>query len=262
MTGNIPKSRRGGAYLMVLTATMLMLILVAIALTVTAVSRRLTSFYAYNAGLYDLAVSGNEQVLFLLRQELDSRSDAAKLRALIQIVGEGTIIFFDDGFRLAESYGPAFRTAFINEAMQELNSIIGNIIPHTVQQETHTWRFLPWDLDLAVETEYSDMRSLYRARTIFRPSASDRFLVRTNIRKIVDDVAGFPTEVEASIIWSNTGYREIALDAYTIFILESIGVYFVGVPAPGSILFLDEFTLTMVESWRSDISQRRDPWAN
>jgi len=271
----VPKSKHGGAYLMVLTATMLMLILVAIVLAVTAVSRRLTAFYSYNYGLYDLAVSGNEQALFLLEQEWESRINAAKLRALTQIVGEGTEISYNGGFRISPSYKAIFQTAFINGAMHDLQGIMNGIFPsdeiafswivprgQPPRTENHTWSIHNWDMSLSIETIEREINNFYRARTTLRPyGANDRFQIRTNIRRYTDGTHGVPVEVEATIIWRRTGYREVVLDAHTIFMLELIGVVFTPFePAPGSIIFLDEFALTMVESWRSDISQRSDPW--
>jgi len=272
MKKNVSKNKHGGAYLMVLTATMLMLILVAIALTITAVSRRLTAFYAYKTGLYDLAVSGNEQVLFLLEQSWEPRSDAVKLRALLQIVSEDTVIYYNNGFRISSTYAANFQSAFIREAMAEMQTIMDSgfqrvtILFRWLQavqsNENLTWNIHSWDINLNIISAEQELSGFYRARTIMRPHGNnDRILLRTNVRKYVDGTHGVPAEVEASIIWHRTAYREIALDAHTIYMLEALGVDFIPfTPEPGDIIFLDEFTLTMIESWRSDISQRSDPW--
>jgi len=259
---NIPKSKRGGAYLMVLTITMLMLIVVAIALSITAISRRLTSLYAYNIGLYDLALSGNEQILFLVNEAWENQSDNVKLRVLIQIANAGLTFTYDNGFRIPASYGSIFRNAFISEAMKEIQQLNDNMFEDFIINQV-TWNQFSWDLELVVGSQDQDLRSFYRAHTILRLDGNyNRFIVRTNIRKYVDSIASFPLEVEASIIWAHTGYREISLNAHTIHMLELQEVYFTVQPNPGDIIFLDEFTLTMVESWRNDITRRDDPWGS
>jgi len=61
-------NRRGSAYVFVLVAVLMMMMLVSVALAVTVASRRTTAYYSDFASLYDLAVAGNEQVLFFLRE--------------------------------------------------------------------------------------------------------------------------------------------------------------------------------------------------
>ena len=53
---------------MVLTVSMLVLTLVLTVLTISITSRRVSARYAYFYGLYDLAVAGNEQAYFFIRQ--------------------------------------------------------------------------------------------------------------------------------------------------------------------------------------------------
>jgi len=62
------KSQKGNAYILVMMAAMAMLLLVSATLLVTANSRQATARYTHFAGLYDLAVAGNQQALVLLQQ--------------------------------------------------------------------------------------------------------------------------------------------------------------------------------------------------
>jgi len=61
------RNRRGNAYLFVIIAVLMMTLLAGVALALTASSRRASMDYIEFAGLYDLAVAGNEQALFDLR---------------------------------------------------------------------------------------------------------------------------------------------------------------------------------------------------
>jgi len=61
------RDRRGNAYLFVVVAVLVITLLAGAALAVTASSRRASMYYIEFAGLYELAVAGNEQALFALR---------------------------------------------------------------------------------------------------------------------------------------------------------------------------------------------------
>jgi len=69
---NFLTNKRGSAYVMVLIATMAMLMIIALVLTITASSRDTTARYIKLASQYDLAVSGNEQALFLLNRAFEN----------------------------------------------------------------------------------------------------------------------------------------------------------------------------------------------
>jgi len=63
-------NQRGNAYIFVLVAVLMMTMLAGVALVVTARARQVSSYYIEFAGLYDLAVAGNEQALFSLQAAL------------------------------------------------------------------------------------------------------------------------------------------------------------------------------------------------
>ncbi|MCL2571433.1 MAG: hypothetical protein FWE11_03440 [Defluviitaleaceae bacterium] len=243
---DIPKKRRGGAYIMVLTVTMLILMLAVIAVSVTAVSRRITSRYSDYMGLFDLAVAGNEQALFLLNQADSSSTEAMLLRALTRAAANAVLVFnyTDEGFRLDEFFKERFHDAFNHEAMIDIRPRLGTIFTPMASEYR-----INWGLDSEIHLTDHIFIDSYRAITTVIPGV-DRFLVSTRIFRYIDDVPGFPTVVGASIIWSSIGYREIVLDAHTITMLESFGAIFPTLPVPGMIIFLDEFMLTMVESLR------------
>ena len=232
---------------MVLTAIMLILMLVTVALGVTTASRRATARYAYNVGLFDLAVSGNEQALFLLRQLLIPLYDNVSDQAWTHILHGGPIelVLSDDGLRLSEAAGARFEQAFVEGAMAAL----GNVMGTTFSRASGSSYLLYWNFHTTMNVMDYTISNIYRATTTLRP-AHDRFVVDTIIRKYVDNVQGFPTEVHASIIWTVSGHKEIALDAHTIDILEANGSVSPVPLSPGTRIILDVFTLTMVESLR------------
>ncbi|MCL2189105.1 MAG: hypothetical protein FWC16_09325 [Defluviitaleaceae bacterium] len=63
-------NRQGSAYIFVLVAALLITLLAGIALTITVASRRVTASYSDFSSLYNLAVGGNERVLFFTREFL------------------------------------------------------------------------------------------------------------------------------------------------------------------------------------------------
>lgn len=262
---NIPKNRRGGAYIMVLTVTMLVLMLAAVVLSVTAISRRLTSRYTYIVGLYDLAVSGNEQALFLMRQAFAGHEEAVRIRALARVLAEPTTVLslinigfsndglssealMNEGLQLDQASTARFHQIFAEEAMNVLRPILEDIFTKVDSDYR-----LTWNLGVEIMADERTVADSYLAITTIVPGQHN-LTVRTNVRNYIDGIPGFPAVVRATIIWSPIALREIILDAYTINTLISHGAVFPTPPVPGTIIFLDEFTLAMVESLRLDIS--------
>jgi len=123
---------------------------------------------------------------------------------------------------------------------------------------------LTWGLDAAIDTGGHTIADTYRAITTLC-AVTNHIFMDTVIRRYDGDDPGTQAIVEASIIWTDTGYREVAIDTYTIYTLESNGIVFPNPPINGEylILFLDEFTLAMVESLRIQIGiheGRREAW--
>jgi len=261
-----PKSRKGSAYISILAATMLIIMLAAVILSITAVSRRLTAHYSDYIGLYDLAVAGNEQALFLLIQSLDANRNDISYRAWQQLKTDEYIAFIptDGGLKLDTYLRGEFGRIFIEKAMNALRDTMHeNFNRHLFMYQ------LEWGIDTIIDTStrtimdsYSAVTTLYACETCFR------FHIDTGIRRYTGDDPGTQAIVEATINWRHAGLQEMVLDAYTMFILKSAGTYFPDFsnpPAYGEnlILFLDGFTLQMLESLRIQIGihpRRREAW--
>ena len=275
---HIPKTRRGGAYIMVITAIMLILLLVTVALGVTTASRRITARYAYTVGLYDLAVSGNEQALIFLRQRFDDYyRESVNSRAWEQIVHGGPVGFVlsDEGLRLDENTAARFKQFFVADAMSYFDSFIRNTFSQVEVRRFrplriyfyNRWRDWTFNTTVDIRDQEHEIISVYNVSTFFRPALTaadrpalrpdnDRIYTRTTINKIINNASASHTAiVSASIIWRASGHREITLDAYTIDTLEAHGAIFPTPPLSEMIIILDDFALTMVESLRLDESR-------
>ena len=257
----ISKSRSGGAYITVITVTMLILLLAALVLSVTAVSRRLSARYSDYIGLFDLAVAGNEQVFFLLHQTFESQEEDIISRAWQRVKDDNIVGFeYRDGELHLDSFlRTQFRGVFVEEAMSGLVAVLGDMLSRAYFGSSPEYR-LYWGLDTTISADEFAITDSYRAVTTLY-AATNRFYMDTVIRRYIGNYPGFRTIVQSSIIWTDIGYKEIILDAYTIYALESDGAVFPVIPNNGEklILFLDGFTPSMVESLRLD-TRRRDTW--
>ena len=256
---HIPKARRGGVYIMVLTAIMLILMLVTIVLGVTATSRRITARYAYTIGLFDLAVSGNEQALFLLRRyyyRLDVHiRDQIGSRAWAHVV-YGVPVEFEytsEGLRLNTDARDRHRQAFNQEAMVLLDPIVrSRFVPTNVRIRANYYRIyyrLNWDINAGIHIDEYAILNNYHGVTSLQP-AGDRVGIGTTVSMYIGSSRRSSAEVRATINWQVSGYKEFLLDAYTIDTLVARGAIFPSPPYPGMIIILDVFTLAMVESLR------------
>jgi len=238
---------------------MLIVMLAAVVLSVTTVSRRLTARYTTYVGLYDLAVAGNEQAFFLLRQALEANKDNINSRTWHRFLIGDYIVFdiVDERLILSPFSRGELRRIFIEEAMIDLRaSMDANFTRHFFAYQ------LVWGLDANINAGERTISDSYRAVTTVCIGI-DSFRVDTVIHRYEGIDIRVGAAVEASINWTHIGDRETVLDAYTIYMLEMGGAEFPGVPYGGMILFLDEFMLEMVESLRLDIEEnqrRRGAW--
>jgi len=210
-----PKSNRGGAYIMVLAASMIMFLLVVLALSITTLSRRITAQHSHYVGVYDLGASGNQQALFLLRQA--ANCEELNTRVLNQMLGANEPLT-----------GESFKENLHAEVIATLGSNFTRI---------HAGEYrLSWDFNTTIGFEDVMIYDSFGAITILRPSNND-FFVETRIHKYIEGTRSHYATMQASIIWDVVGYREIQLDGHNIY-------------EENMIIFLDEFTLTMIESLR------------
>ena len=243
----ISKARRGSAYIMVLAVTMLIFVLVAIALSITVVSMRATTRYPRTVGLYDLAVAGNEQALFLLNQRFYTQREYIANRAWERVRDESLtgFVFQYGKLRLDQFSREEYERIFIRMAMSDIEANMGNMFTRPFFDDY----WLIWGIDAIIGADGFAITDSYRAETRIR-HFTNFFTIDTRIRKYIDDEPDITFIIDASTIWTPVSYREIILDAYTIEILEYRGIS-VPLGLDGNFtLFLDEFALTMVESIR------------
>ena len=242
------KSQQGSAYIVVLTATMLMLLLVAVTLSLTAASRRIGAHRENYVGMYDLAVAGNEQALFLLRQDFYNNRIGIHAQAWAQLLTETpiTIVHTGTGLVLDTHAAIRYREIFLQQAMSSISANMGNVFT-----PAGLYFNLSWGLEATTIVDERTVVDSFSAVTTLRP-LNNRVSVITRIVKTFDNTQSIPTVVGASIILVAGGYNEMVLNAHTIEELQNSGVIFPNLPVNGEnfVLILDEFTLTMVESLR------------
>jgi len=228
------KSRRGSSYIMVLVATMFILMLAAIALMVTAVSRRTTAHYNYHVGLFDLAVSGNEQALFLINREWEAHRIDIYRQAIIQLAAiEGALYLDQNTINVVAAY----------------RQVLHETMTRVVFDALHGQAEISWNLHATLTADERIVVDDYRANTSIMAGA-DRLTLRTVVRRYENNIPGTPTTVEAFVEWLETGVYEMVLCAYIADIMAAHIDTLLFEPAAGMTIILDEFTPTMIESMR------------
>lgn len=125
MNDNFSKNRKfGGAYIYVIMIMMMVFLLTTAALSMTATSRLTSSRYISFAGLYNLAVAGNERAMILLMQELNDNRDeileAVRLRLLSEVLINEHLTYHDGHLELR---GP-FALIFSDEKNKVIDSFL------------------------------------------------------------------------------------------------------------------------------------------
>jgi len=196
MIKSVNKQHKGVAYIMVIIAAMAMLMLSATVLLITASSRTVTSRYDHFLGLFDLAVAGNEQALYLLNRGVNTNRAVIENNITQQILDntEGSVIFYNREFYVANAVA-------VNEARP---FALTSLQPY----------FLPMGLNLGRSWEFSvhfsslnglNIEDRYQAVTTVSTHAGG-FGVSTEISKFGENGFDNPATVEANIVWNISNY--------------------------------------------------------
>ena len=178
-------NNRGNAYLMVLIISMLILMTVSIALTITITSRRVTARYSYFAGLYDIAVAGKEEVLFVLRRGVQRH----QYSLLPQVSAHNT-----------------------EESSAFLTAQLDTYFTPTLNAHQHNWEVT---ILFTLENGITILDRFQGSTTIRR--GGQEFFLHTIVYKYTNNIRGYPTEAEATIIWQMC---ENNIDYYTLEMVE------------------------------------------
>jgi len=186
------KSQKGNAYIMVIMVALVILMLASVSLIITASSRRMTARYRYFTGLYDLAVAGNEQALFLLRQGVDTNREL--IRELVQDRVfedlDSNIVYYNRQFQVMA------RDIFIEEAAP---FAIANLQAYFSPYGLNYRRIWGMNVGFVMPGGYI-VEDRYQAATIVS-TGGQRFAVNTSIIKYTNEVRSHPALVEAGIVW-------------------------------------------------------------
>jgi len=177
----------GSAHIMVIMVATIVLLLVSALLLVSISGRRATERYINFASLYDLAIAGNEQALFMLQQGVDANRNqiTASTIALLLENAELNLTYSNRQFSFTNNI---FWTLFTQEA---------NYFAFQNAGGSRTWNT---HIDFFTDDgrHFSDR---YQAETTVTRQA-DSFHVSTVISKHTDNQPGYPARVDARIIWN------------------------------------------------------------
>jgi hypothetical protein len=196
---------------------MLLLMIAAIILNVASASREISARYPEYSGLYDMAVSGNERVFFLLREEFETRRGETDIYARGEVFSEDVeprLIFEDGEFKINEGAGGYF-DIFTRRADELLQAYIGDNYTR-VSGGSGAYR-LPWSAEISFPAEDAAITDVFSGQTDIRyDELSRRFALATVLSKSVNhNPAGFPATVTAEIGWEKpVGYEEVYIPVY------------------------------------------------
>ena len=180
---------KGSAYIMVLMATLITSMLLTISLTITATSRRFTEHYQNFANLYDMAVAGNEQVLFLLNHAIiGNLSELSEQSQLLQY----------------ESPDLSRRNAFIEATTPVLQAALSEYFGNA--QNSHEWII---EINFETESGHHIQDTFIGATEVVENG--NNFIVITRISQPA------PASVQASIVWETAANH---LDYYMLKMVE------------------------------------------
>jgi len=188
---------------------------ISVVLYITIGSRQTTARYVDFVGRYDLAVAGNEQAFFLLKQGFENNREVIISQALAQIHASASPQTVNKEAAL---------TAVALSYMRD------NLSPYFNVFLARTWNF-----EVAFEmTDNLIMHDRFRATTTVSnggATARDIFTVITEIARYVDTVRGHPMNIRSRIVWEHPGcvcinLSDIAncLDYYTPAMVELLRV--------------------------------------
>ena len=163
---------------MVLMAMMTVFLLVSTALIITASSARVSGYYIRFAGLYDLAVAGNEQAKLLLWQALEQNSHDIlyNIRQQLDMEDiEGHLTYRDGEYWL----GGPFMRLFRDEKAGVISEFLEDSLARGFMRD-HIWRNVPvhyFSYSLTLDT------GTYEVRTALEPLGGGGFRVRSRANK-------------------------------------------------------------------------------
>ena len=155
----------GGAYVFVLTVMLGLFLMITAVIGVTASSRRISGHYIQFAGIYDLALAGNERAFLLLQREAEGQIETIVERVYQKLYDEGleSHLIYDEGrFLLGNHFNTLFR--------QEKRGLIDDFLTHSLERRQLQYFYFFYSLEVAtgtynVETRINSIPGGYRVRS-------------------------------------------------------------------------------------------------
>ena len=201
MAGACPsKKTGGGAYIMVIAASLMVFSLVLAAFTITTSSRNITARYGYFYAMYDIAVAGNQQAFFLLKNELSHRREYITSLAQ-QYAYEHT------------GYALLYRQFFIDKITPYLSAELRRYFPYG---EGTTYR-RSWTLSANFSSYDISVTDTFYATTVVSSRASDGFMINTTVHRQAGNQPAISARVQSNVDWKE-------LDYYTLTMVELLRI--------------------------------------
>jgi len=206
-------TQAGSAYITVLAVFLAVLSLVMVPLTLTAISRDITSRYSSFSGIYEMAVAGNESVLFIAKDAASGvLRDAHVLTEFTQTIGaDGKVFCFHPYDFFCESISETVDARIATVFAEHFNAGAGG---------AYGW-------EIGVRISSNNLEDRFVGSTIATKTAHG-YLIRTSVRKFASALSRVAV-VESVITWdvpaksddkSNSEGLINCLDYYTPTMLE------------------------------------------
>ena len=188
---NVVKGQEGSAYIFVLMAALILFLLIGVAINVTTQSRNISARYIQFAGLYDLALAGNERILFLLKQTVSVEEIVLAAKNRIHDIDieelENYLTYIDGEFFISGKFMRLLR--------EEKNNAVSNLLQDTDFFRRSQRRYY-FSYSLTLDTGTYEVRT-YVWRSIHN------LRVRSTARKITGEIQTAPTIVYGDIEWAS-----------------------------------------------------------
>ena len=173
--------RAGNAYIFVMMIMLTLFLLITSVLGLTASGRRISGHYVRFAGLYNLALAGNERAMLLLRDEVAYHTHAMS-EEVRQKLHEGNIeehlIYYNGEFLLEDRFIQLFR--------EEKNRLAADFFANNLNRGFFECAFGNRLLLYYFSYNLTISTGTYHVRTAFEPYGSG-YRVRTRANKAYDN---------------------------------------------------------------------------
>ena len=196
----------GSTYIFVLMVMLTLFLLIIAVMGVTASGRRISGYYVQFAGLYDLALAGNERALFILCQEVRYHSQIIIERAHHRLYEDGIenhLIYRDGEFLLGDHFLRLFREEKNEVLVDFLADNFSTGLFRDALGQSHTGRYFSYSLGVGT--------GVYDVRTYLFEPRLNSYRVRSTANKFIGGQPGIITAVYGRIEWPAFTHQTVVI---------------------------------------------------